>query len=82
MEKLVVTPDVYAPFFVTGRSLELCDGAGHTIGYFHPANARTAKDAKLYEWAKAAVTAEELEEARASPGLRTTADVLASLREP
>ena len=82
MEKLVVTPDLYAPFFVGGRSFELCDTAGHTIGYFHPAKTRTAEEAALYEWAKAAVSEDELEEARASPGLRTTAEVLAGLREP
>ena len=79
MEKLVVTPEAYAPFFRASGNLELCDPSGHTLGYFVRSDDRIIDDPAIYEWVKSQISDEELERRRREPGGRTTAEVLARL---
>lgn len=57
-------------------SLELCDEAGHTVGYFLPPALHRQF---LYAWAKCQFTDEELDEARKEVGGLATADAIAYL---
>ena len=79
MEKLVVTPEAYAPFFLASGGLELCDPSGQTLEYFVRSDDRIIDDPQVYEWVKAHTTEEELASRRREPGGRTTAEVLVRL---
>ena len=78
MDKLVITPDAYGPFFQGSGNLELCDPEGRTLGYFVRTDSRFEATPEEYEWVKSQISDEELERRRAETGpLRSTAEVLA-----
>jgi hypothetical protein len=79
MEKVIIDPSLRSQLEEIQIQVELCDDAGHTLGYFVPARTDLRW---AYTWARTAITEEELEQARRQPGARTTAEVLERLSEP
>jgi hypothetical protein len=78
MNKVVVDTLVRSRLDNLDSALELCDESGVTLGYFVPSSDRQRK---LYEWARTAVTDEELRRARQEGGEFTLQQVLADLKD-
>jgi hypothetical protein len=79
MVRIVVKPEVIEQLHQLDCELELCDDAGQTLGYFVPADDDLEA---AYEWARTAVSAEELAQARAEPGGRTLQEIMRDLPQP
>ena len=78
MDKVTIDSTVRAKLGDLSRQFEICDELGHTLGLYLPI---PPFDPKLYQWAKAQVSDEELQRCREEPGEYTTAEVLRRLEE-
>jgi hypothetical protein len=78
MERLVLDSSIGFQLAQASDRVELCDAAGHTIGYFLPAFKPTPE---MIEWFEAQSTEEERQRRRAEPNGRTTAEVLDRLKQ-
>ena len=76
MTRVVVDTNVLAKLNNLNSELELCDESGVTLGHFYPAADRKRQ---LYDWAKTAISEEEIEAACRQPGGVTTEELLARL---
>jgi hypothetical protein len=77
MTRVTLDADVLSKLPSLDQQLELCDEAGHTLGYFLTVQ---QYEQLLCELARLKFSAEELERRWNEPGERTTAEVLARLR--
>jgi hypothetical protein len=78
MERVVVEPQMRAQLQDGKRSLELCDDTGQTMGFFLPAAEFLHWQ---YEWARRNYSSDELDRREQESGGRTTAEVLARLKQ-
>jgi hypothetical protein len=76
MQKLVLESPLLRQLGQLDRQLELCDGAGQTIGYFVPV---VRHKADMYAWAKAQISQEELDRRKLEPDGPSTEEVLGRL---
>jgi hypothetical protein len=76
--KVTVDQDLRSKLNGLHEQIELCDEAGQTIGYFLPDGVYKYL---VYEILKLKYPLEELERREKEPGGRTTAEVLATLRQ-
>ncbi|HEV3416269.1 MAG TPA: hypothetical protein VG056_05635 [Pirellulales bacterium] len=76
MQKLVLETPLLSQLDHVDRQLELCNGAGQTIGYFVPV---VQHGADLYVWAEAQISADELDRPKHEPDGRSTTEVLERL---
>jgi hypothetical protein len=78
MEKVILEPHLRAQLQDGQQPLELCDAGGETMGFFLPAAEFYRWQ---YEWAKVKFPPEELDRREQERGGRTTAEVLARLKQ-
>jgi hypothetical protein len=78
MSKITLDSDLKAKLNGGGAPVELCDEAGHTVGYF--VSAEWYRE-MLVAWAKDQVSEEELERARKQTGGRTWKEIRADLEK-
>ena len=78
MERVVLEPQLRAQLQDGKRSLELCDDSGQTMGFFLPAADFLRWQ---YDWARRHYSTEELDRREKESGGRTTAEVLARLKQ-
>jgi hypothetical protein len=78
MQRLMVGPPVRDLLLQPGENVELCDDGGRTFGYFvcGPDTERS-----VYDWAKAQIGGRELDQRRHEVGGKTTAELLAQMKE-
>jgi hypothetical protein len=74
MTRLIVGPDVWASLAALKGPAQLCDEAGHVLGYFTP-----AADKSLYEKVRPPIDDEELQCRRQEKGGRTLSEILSDL---
>ena len=79
MVRVVVKPEILKQLHQLDCELELCDETGQMLGYFVPVGDEDLKED--YEWARRAVSDEELAQARAEPGGRTLHEIMRDLRQ-
>lgn len=78
MQKLTLDSTLRARLNGLNAEVEVCDEAGHTVGYFLPADYHRQL---LYAWAKAQVSPAELEEARKQSGGRSLKEIVGSMNK-
>ena len=76
MERLTVDSALLSQLEQVQCPVVICDSAGATVGYFTPAEKYSPE---LYAWARAQISDEELAHRAATPGSRSTAEVLQRL---
>ncbi len=78
MEKLTLDSAVLSALSEVDHQVQLCDPTGRTVGYFLPAS---EAEHEMYAWARGQFTDEELDRAANEPGGKSTAEILARLKQ-
>ena len=74
MTKFVLDSNTAKSLVSGGKTVELCDPQGKTVGYFYP-----VADPNLYRVLNEMFTDEELDRAASEPGGRSLKEILADL---
>jgi hypothetical protein len=77
MTRLVLDAATAGKFEEVHERVEVCDAAGRTLGYFHPANGRNGL---TDEDRKGPFTREQLEQFRNEPGGKPLSEILNPLK--
>ena len=77
MNRLLIDDALKSELDKLNSRTEICDKSGHIVGYYTPA---AEHERKLYEWAKAQFSEEELERRAQEPGGKTTVEVLKAIQ--
>ena len=76
MTRVIVGPDVWASLAAIKGPTQLCDEAGHVLGYFTP-----AAEKPLYDKVQPRISEEELQRRRQEKGGRTLGEILDDLEK-